>query len=282
MSLAWDDPGAEPAPVRPGPLGWTLALVRGGLIVALLAAGLAMLGGIRLLEWPFFRAGRPLSAHVPRLVSRAALALIGIRYQVQGQPLKGHGAVVANHVSWLDILVLNGRKRVWFVAKSEVAGWLGIGWLARATGTLFIQRDRRAAGAQVAAMHARLGQGQRLLFFPEGTSSDGLRVLPFKSTLFAAFLAPEMRREMRVQPVSVVYQAPKGQDPRFYGWWGDMALAPHLLKVLGAWPQGRVALIYHPPVSPDAFADRKQLAAHCEAEVRKGLENLQAPPFHLG
>lgn len=272
MTPAWDSPEAEPAPVRPGPLGWALGLVRGGLAVAVLAAGLVVLGGIRLLEWPVFGARRPLSAHVPRLVSRVVLALIGLRFRARGQPLASQGAVVANHVSWLDILVLNGRKRVWFVAKAEVAGWPLIGWLARATGTLFIRRDRRAAGQQVAAMQARLALGQRLLFFPEGTSTDGVRVLPFKSTLFAAFMAPELRPDMQVQPVSVVYRAPAGQDRRFYGWWGEMALAPHLLKVLTARPQGEVTLIYHPPVRAAAFADRKQLAAHCEAEVRKGLE----------
>ena len=82
--------------------------------------------------------------------------------------------------------------------------------------------------------YARLLAGHKLLFFPEGTSTDGLRVLPFKSTLFAAFFEPELHHTMWIQPVSVVYYAPVGEEARFYGWWGDMEFAPHLLKTLAA------------------------------------------------
>ena len=184
--------------------------------------------------------------------------------------MSGPGAIVANHASWLDIFALNATDRVYFVSKSEVAGWPGIGWLARATGTVFIARKGREARAQAALFEARLQAGHRLLFFPEGTSTDGRRVLPFKSTLFAAFLAEGVPPGLRLQPVSVVYHAPPGQDARLYGWWADMDFGPHLMRVLAQARQGQIEVIFHPPVAVADFADRKALAAHCEAAVRAG------------
>lgn len=178
------------------------------------------------------------------------------------------GAVVANHSSWLDIFALNARKRVYFVSKAEVAKWPGIGWLARATGTVFIERNRKKAREQTLLFQERLSAGHKLVFFPEGTSTDGIRVLPFKTTLFAAFFTDELREFMYVQPVSVIYHAPVGQPNRFYGWWGDMDFGPHLLKTLGARRQGWVELIYHIPAKVSDFENRKALAAHCEEAVR--------------
>ena len=179
---------------------------------------------------------------------------------------------MANHASWLDIFVLNAAKRVYFVSKAEVARWPGIGWLARATGTLFIARDRRQAAAQVALFRERLQAGHKLLFFPEGTSTDGLQVLPFKPTLFAAFTDPALGPDLAIQPVSVAYHAPAGADPRFYGWWGDMAFGPHLLSTLTARRQGRVEVVYHPPIRVADHADRKALARAAETAVRGGLQ----------
>ncbi len=270
MKPAWNDPALEPALPSPGVLGWVLAGLRGTLLVAVLLLWLAILLLARLPERLIFGAARPVTAHIPRLVSRWALAILGLRVTRQGTPLRGAGAVVANHVSWLDIFVLNAQAPVWFVAKAEVAGWPFIGWLARATGTLFIRRDRREAATQVRLLQKRLELGHRLLFFPEGTSTDGLRVLPFKSTLFSAFLMPEMPPDLLIQPVSVAYTPPPGREARFYGWWGDMALAPHLLMVLAAWPQGQVRLTWHAPLRASDFSDRKALAAACEQVVREG------------
>ena len=117
----------------------------------------------------------------------------------------------------------------------------------------------REAGAQVDTFRRRLRQGHKLLFFPEGTSTDGRRVLPFKTTLFAAFFEPSLRESMSIQPVSMIYHAPPGEDPRFFGWWGDMDLGPSLVKVLAQAPQGRVELVYHPAVRVADYADRKAL-----------------------
>jgi 1-acyl-sn-glycerol-3-phosphate acyltransferase len=179
--------------------------------------------------------------------------------------------MVANHSSWLDIFALNAAKRLYFVSKSEVAAWPVIGWLARATGTLFIVRDRREAVSQIEVFRKRLTAGHTLLFFPEGTSTDGLQVLPFKPTLFASFFAPELRDKLVLQAVTVVYKAPPGTDARFYGWWGNMDFAPHLISTLAAAKQGSIEVIYHESKKLTDFSDRKQLARTLEEQVRAGL-----------
>lgn len=200
-----------------------------------------------------------------------ALWLMGLRLRVRGARMAGAGALVANHASWMDIFVLNAVDRVYFVSKAEVSGWAGIGWLARATGTVFITRKGAEAREQQAVFEERLEAGHRLLFFPEGTSTDSRRILPFKSTLFAAFFSERLRPALQIQPVTVVYHAPKGQDLRFYGWWGDMDFAPHLMAVLASPGGGAVEVIRHAPKRVADFEDRKALAAWCEAEVREGF-----------
>ena len=189
------------------------------------------------------------------------------------------GAVVANHASWLDIFALNARKRVYFVSKAEVRGWPGIGWLARATGTVFITRDPREARTQRDMLCDRLTAGHKLLFFPEGTSSDGLRVLPFKSTLFAAVFEQGLAEISWIQPVTIRYHAPEGEDARFYGWWGDMDFGPHLLKILAARRQGRVEVTYHTPMPVQGFRDRKDLARRAEEAVRAGFPAVGPNPL---
>lgn len=262
---------SAPMPRRIGMPGWFLVALRGALLVAVIYGGLMLLLALRLLEWPVFGLRRPLTPRITQGVCRIAFVVLGIRYRVSGRPMARLGAVVANHSSWLDIFALNACQRVYFVAKAEVAGWFGIGWLARATGTVFIRRDPREAAVQKALLESRIRAGHHLLFFPEGTSTDGLRVLPFKSTLFEAFFAPELERDMRVQPVSVIYRAPRGKDRRFYGWWAEMALGPHLLQVLAQPRQGEVEVVFHEPVLVNEFAGRKELAAHCERAVRSAL-----------
>ncbi|MCG3267713.1 1-acyl-sn-glycerol-3-phosphate acyltransferase [Yoonia sp. I 8.24] len=263
-----------------GPLGWAgwlRVLFRAVPLVLLVFGGLLFLLFIRLFERLFCGVARPVTPHITQWVCRGALFLLGLKFTTIGKPMMGGGAVVANHASWLDIFALNARKRIYFVAKSEVAGWPGIGWLARATGTLFIRRARGAAHDQIAMFKERLAVGHRLLFFPEGTSTDGLQVLPFKSTLFAAFFDSDLRAELAIQPVTVIYHAPDGADPRFYGWWGDMDFGPHLLTTLAAKRQGGVTVIYHPPVQMAAFACRKELAKSLEETVRAGLNSHRNP-----
>lgn len=264
-------------PWRPG-WGERLRLLRRGLLVGGLTYGcLVVLLTVRLVEAPVFGQSRPATPWITRFVCRNALRLMGIRLERRGAPMRTPGALVANHVSWLDIFVLNASDCIYFVAKSEVERWAGIGWLARATGTVFIARKGSEAKAQEQLFRSRLTAGHRLTFFPEGTSTDGRRVLPFKPTLFAAFFAEGLREALHVQPVSLVYRAPRGEDPRLYGWWADMDFAPHLLRVLAQRPQGAVEVVYHSPLRVADFPDRKALSAACEALVRGELDAAFPP-----
>jgi 1-acyl-sn-glycerol-3-phosphate acyltransferase len=270
VSFTWL-PEDAPAPAPVGPVGWLRAGLRAGVIAATMLAGLVVLLLLRAVERPVCGLDRPVTPFIAQGFFRLGLAVMGIRFSSRGRPMRRPGAVVANHASWLDIFALNARKRVYFVSKSEVARWPVIGFLARAVGTVFIARDRRRAREQTALFEARLKAGHKLLFFPEGTSTDGMRVLPFKSTLFAAFFADGLREMMHLQPVTVVYHAPRGQDPRFYAWWGDMGFGGHALQVLAARRQGAVEVVYHAPVAVADFDSRKALAAHLEERVRAGM-----------
>ena len=266
----WD--GAVPPEQPPLTGGDYWRVARRGLPLGILIFGsLLVVLALRVVEAPIFGHRRPVTPLISRFVCRTALALIGIRFRSLGQAMQGPGAVVANHVSWLDIFALNARKRIYFVSKDEVSRWPGIGWLARATGTVFIKRDRREAASQIATFRDRLAVGHKLLFFPEGTSTDGLRVLRFKPTLFAAFFDPALAPRMQIQPVTLHYLAPTGADARFYGWWGDMSFGAHLLHILAAKRQGSVTVTYHPPLRLTDFTDRKALAQQLENTVRDGL-----------
>jgi lyso-ornithine lipid O-acyltransferase len=270
VTLAWKGlPDRAPRALSAG--DWLRVVARGVPLLILLAICFPLLLILRLPERAVCGLHRPVTPHITRFVCVAACHILGLRRITRGRPMRGAGAYVANHVSWLDIFVLNAGKPLYFVAKSEVAGWPGIGWLARGTGTVFIDRDRRQAGQQTRLFEDRLRAGHRLLFFPEGTSSDGRRVLPFKTTLFQAFHGARLRDVTRIQPVTLAYRAPVGEDARFYGWWGDMALTPAILAVLGARRQGRVEVVYHAPLAVADFPDRKALAARAEAMVRDGL-----------
>ena len=268
---AWNAPENEPRQARISTLGWSLVVLRGLSLGVVTFQCLILLLLVPLIERPLFEVQRPLTPYITQFVCRTAFVILGMRHVTIGERMQERGAVVSNHASWLDIFALNARKRIYFVAKAEVAGWAGIGWLARATGTVFIRRDPRDAALQKVIFEERLLAGHKLLFFPEGTSTDGMRVLPFKPTLFAAFFTDELRDLLYVQPVTLVYQAPSGVDARLYGWWGDMDFASHLLETLATPRQGSVTVIYHAPVKVNQFGSRKALAQHVEAIVRSGM-----------
>ena len=266
----WRDTVPPPMARPQGLRDWMRVLRRGAGAVLALLVGVLLILPLRGIERLFHGQRRPWTGPLVQIVCRLALACIGIRWQRLGVPMRGPGAVVANHSSWLDILVLNAAMPVFFVSKSEVAGWPGINILTRVTNTHFVVRDPRLAQAQAGEFAARISAGHRLLFFPEGTSTDGRRLLPFKPTLFQGFLDPALPRGLAIQPASTVYQAPERADPRFYGWWGDMDLGPHLLAVLAARRQGTATVILHDPI-PVAGQTRKTLAFACEEAVRQGL-----------
>ena len=262
------DPDFQPEPQQYR-IPHYIRFLRRWLLMAVVIYGLlAVFLVVRLFEWPW---GRPITPAITRIVCITVLRIIGLRLNVIGAPIRGHGAVVANHVSWLDIFVYNATQRITFVAKSEVADWTGIGILAKVTGTVFVERNPRMALRQRDEFAKRLSSGEKLLFFPEGTSTDGLRVLDFKPTLFAAMFCDELRRTLHVQPVTIRYRSEPDQDPAFYGYWGKMGFGESLFKVLSVDRNGAVDVIFHKVVKVAEFENRKQLAVHCERSVRSGL-----------
>lgn len=265
MKPTWESLSGYERP-KPTSLGYLKAIYRALIIFPTLILGLALMLFLRLFEAPLFKARRPLTQWITPLVCRIVLFALGLRVIRHGTPELTAHVSVANHSTWLDIFVLNAGRKLYFVAKSEVAGWAGIGWLAKATGTLFIKRQRQEATAQVQLFADKIAAGQHLLFFPEGTSTDGRRVLPFKPTLFQAFAG----QDLTVQPITLQYHAPPGTDERFYGWWGDMDFAPNMLQILTASPQGHVDVTYHPTLNAKDL-DRKQLAKALETTVRTGF-----------
>lgn len=259
--------GDLPMP-RPGLAGMALALLRLLAMAALLILALSLYGLARLIERPLIGQSRPVSGLIAKWFCRACLVVLGIGLGREGRPMEHPGAVVANHASWLDILALNGSQRIYFVSKVEVRSWPLIGPLAAFVGTIFIRRTRSDAAAQTALMRARFALGHKLLFFPEGTSTDSRRVLPFNPTLFAPLIEAE---EAWVQPVSLCYEAPEGADPRLYGWFGEMDLGAHFLAVASRFRRGKVTLIFHEPLHCAGFGHRRELAKAAEENVRAGL-----------
>ncbi len=259
----------KPPPLGAG--GWALAVARASTLAFILLPFLTFLILTRAAERAI--CGRhPVSPRIVQTYCRITLAVLGLRCELRGQAAPAPSALVANHVSWLDIFVLNAALPVTFVSKAEVAGWPGIGTLARATGTLFIRRAAREAAQQRDLLAERLRAEERLVFFPEGTSTDGQQVLPFRSTLFEAFFTHDLPPDLAVQPVALRYLPPAEADPRIYGWWGDMDFGSHALQVLGRWRQGRVRLVLRPPLPVAAQPGRKALAQAAEASVRAGFE----------
>lgn len=269
MSPLWNSETAPDVVVITA-AGWLRVILRGVVLATLVFGCLILLLIVRLIERPLCGLHRPVTPYITQFVCRTALYILGLGFHISGTLMTQHGAVVANHSSWLDIFVLNARKRIYFVSKSEVANWPGIGWLARATGTVFIERNPKRAVEQTQLFEKRLLAGHKLLFFPEGTSTDGQRILPFKTALFQAFFSPDLRDRMYIQPVTVIYHAPSDEAARFYGWWGDMDFASHLLKTMAVRRSGSVQVIYHDPLRVADFPDRKALALACRDRVLAG------------
>jgi lyso-ornithine lipid O-acyltransferase len=265
----WDPEDMSEIP-SPGLLGWMIAMARLSAMAVVIYGLMVVLAIALLLESPLKT--RPVSPYIVQIACKISLGILGIAVETHGQPMRRKGAIVSNHASWLDIFPLNAAAQVFFVSKAEVRKWPVIGLMARSAGTVFIERRTSQAKRHKSQFQARLIKGDRLLFFPEGTSTDSLRVIRFKSSLFAAFFERDLVDDMWIQPASLIYHAPKGEEARYYGWWGEMPFGPSFLKILAARRTGRVEVVFHSPVQVSDFTDRKALAQHCEKQVRAGFE----------
>lgn len=229
------------------------------------------------LQWLVVRTLPGRAGILPRAFHRLACLCLGVRSRVRGTPPPpGAGAlIVANHVSWLDICVLGAERQLAFVAKSEVAGWPLIGHLARLQHTVFIDRQRRSATAGVAAaMGARIAKGEDIVLFAEGTTGDGTRILPFRSSLLGAAhqAMGDGGTDVTVYPLTITYTGsyglPGGRIERnALAWYGDTELAPHLKYVLGC-GKVDVELVWGAPIAMGRATSRKEATRLAEATVR--------------
>jgi 1-acyl-sn-glycerol-3-phosphate acyltransferase len=207
------------------------------------------------------RASARLRARQMRTWARASLRILGIRVTITNPPPPRPFILVSNHLSYLDVPVLWSAVECSFLAKAEVARWPVLGPLTRAAGTLYVERGQRSAVAPaLAALRARLALGESIALFPEGTSSPGAAILPFRSSLFAAAAAAGNR----VWPAAISYD---GVDPAApphlcVAWWGDMTFPDHFWRLLGL--RGIHARVVFGP-EPVTAADRKALAAAAHA-----------------
>lgn len=212
----------------------------------------------------------------PRLVRliawwhRGACRALGVDVIVRGQPAPAPVLLLSNHVSWLDIPVLGGAAPTRFLSKAEVRGWPLLGWLAARSGTLFLRRaDRAAAEAATLEMIWALRRGERVLLFPEGTTTDGTGVRRFRSRLIeAAVLA-----DTPVQPVALRFVEGEGAD-RAVPFVGEDAFLPHLVRLAGR-AAVRAEVTFLDPL-PARSAPREMLAARCEAGVRAVVEGRES------
>jgi len=230
----------------------------------------------------------------PPVFHRLCCWLFGIKVVVEGVNAEGLKTTsdsapvlyVTNHVSYLDVLVLGGITRGVFTAKSEVKSWPLIGWLASLGKTVYLERRPRKAGDQISALQERFIAGGNVVLFAEGTSSDGSKVLPFRSSLFAATLL----ENVQVQPVSVAYTRIDGQrisqqQRNLFAWFlpdpskpvPNAPFASHMWRVMGL-PEVEVRVHFHPSVASGDYSHRKDLAEFCEGAVRDGLQELLGNP----
>lgn len=211
-----------------------------------------------------------------RAWSRVITRLIGVRLHVEGRCPRGATLIVGNHLSYLDILVLNANADaaapIVFVAKSDVAGWPVVGYLCRFVGTLFVDRTSRSTLPQTTyAIADLIAAGVRVMVFPEGTTTSGDRVLPFRPAL----LQPAIDQQAPVACVALTYETPAGSPAAATAvcWWGDMTFGDHFYRLMGL-PSIEARIAW----SAEAIVERhrRALAARTHAIVSERVEWLHA------
>ncbi len=204
-----------------------------------------------------------------------ALWCMGVRVKLQDEALcKGPVVLAGNHVSWLDIVMIGSLGRFRFISKDDVAAWPFFGTLARLQNTLFVSRTRKTdTGKMTDQMREALADGDRLVLFAEGTTSDGGQVLPFRPALLGALVGDA--KDIMVQPFTIAYlrrdglPISRGQRATL-GWYGDLDLLPSLLDIIHGGPLD-VSILLGEPKNVAELGGRKPAAQHLETQVRRTL-----------
>jgi 1-acyl-sn-glycerol-3-phosphate acyltransferase len=229
-------------------------------------------------QWLALRLNLPLRRTLPNFYHRVLCRIVGINVRVVGERVSEHPLmIVCNHISWLDITVITAIAPVIFVAKSDVSTWPVFGLLAKLQRSVFVDRNRRHKTAEVTAEIAqRLSDGDPVVLFGEGTSSDGNRVLPFRTALIGAardaLAEAGHNKRIWLQPMSIAYHGllgiPLGRQHRpLIAWYGDFKMLPHLAGVLRRGGVD-VTVSWGEPIAFEEMSDRKQVARELETCVR--------------
>jgi len=240
-------------------------------------------------QWLSVRLRLPTRRAIPVLYHAIVHSLLGVRIRVIGRRMREHPLlIVSNHVSWLDISVITALAPVVFVAKREIASWPLFGLLAKLQRSVFVDRSRRHKTQEVNSEIAqRLADGDPVVLFGEGTSSDGNRVLPFRTALIGAardaLAEAEHAKHVWIQPLSIAYTRllgmPLGRTHRpRVAWYGGSPLWPHLLGIAR---RGGVDVVvtWGEPLCFEEASDRKVVARALETSVRRlTVEALRGPP----
>jgi len=253
----------DPLPI--GPLGWVLITCR----IFLLVAALLVLLPLHYL-WRAVRYGSPF----PKMFLWFAARVCGAKVVMRGVPLRRDVFFVANHVSWIDILALAGASGTAFVAKKEVDDTPVIGWLARINRTVFVSReDRSGVAAQINALREALADNWSVTVFPEGTTTDGQSLLPFKTPLLRVLEPPPPG--VLVQPVLLDY----GRHAEWIGWVGVESGIANALRVLARPGSFRLEVHFLEPFSPQDIPGRKAIAAECRVRIEAALIEALGKPL---
>jgi lyso-ornithine lipid O-acyltransferase len=228
------------------------------------------------IQWVLWRFRLPGLRRVPIVFHRTVLFAIGAKVKVEGKPVDGRPLLLLpNHVSWLDIPVIGSLHPCCFVAKAEIAKWPVAGTMAKMQRSIFVDRSKRAKTPEVSAeMAERMAEGDPVVVFPEGTTGDGNRLLPFRSGLIGGVrdALGEMGDRLLLQPVSIGYARrdglPIGRTYRAeVAWYGDMTLMPHLMGILKGGPLD-ITVTYGEPIRMNDAEDRKVMTKKVEEAVR--------------
>ena len=220
---------------------------------------------------------KPLNLNDPVFLIRKSwsiliLRLFGLKLKVIGKQSYNSTIFVSNHISWTDILVIQSVLDIIFVAKSDVKKMPGLGFLAGIANTVFIDRNPQKISKDSLILKKKIEKGELICFFPEGTSTDGLRVLKFKSGFFQLLfdgIYNQNKYIKKVQPLSIYYKVHnKNLSKDFYGWWGSMSIISHITKIL-CLSAGSVELKFHDSLNSEEFNDRKEIALAAENTIAK-------------
>ena len=269
------NPPDTPVPGRLGVGGWLRALVRVPLLIAWTLALMVVCATALVIGLLFPRVVRAMQRWVPLVWARGVGVIAGIELNVEGEIPQERALWVSNHLGYLDPVVFLMLRPLYFLAKSEVRGWPGIGAAGRMIGTLFIDRNRKRDLLRVIPeMQTLLEAGEAVLFFPEGTSTHGGVLLPFRSSLFEA----AARSGAEVQCVSLHFRTDPVDPPAWESvcWWGDMTFADHAFRLLAL--RRIEAHVRISPVPIPRNGNRKALSRDAESDVAARFDPIPGTP----